>query len=202
MSEVVGADEPGIEVARRSLEEGEAVVFPTDTVYGLGAGPRAAGRLFEIKGRPRELTLPVLAARVEEAREVARFDERAEALAAAFWPGGLTIVLPRAEPSAGWDLGEHRQTVGVRVPDADVARALLSTTGPLAVTSANPSGEPTGVTCEEVRAALGEGVAVYVCAGAAPGGTPSTVVDLTGELRVLRPGAVPAEDVARVLARG
>lgn len=202
MSQVVGADEAGLEAARRSLEAGEAVVFPTDTVYGLAARPDAADRLFEIKGRPRELTLPVLAAGVEDARGVARFDGRAEALAASFWPGGLTIVLPRAAGSAGWDLGEHRDTVGVRVPDSEVARSLLSITGPLAVTSANPSGEGTGATCEEVRAALGEGVAVYVCAGDAPGGTPSTVVDLSGEPRVIRAGAIPIDDLLAALEAG
>jgi len=202
MSEVVGADEAGLEAARRALEAGDAVVFPTDTVYGLGARPDAARRLFEIKGRPRDLTLPVLAAGVADARGVARFDGRAEALAASFWPGGLTIVLPRAASSAGWDLGEQRETVGVRVPDSEVARSLLSMTGPLAVTSANPSGEPTPATCEEVRAALGEGVAVYVCAGAAPGGTPSTVVDLSGEPRILRAGPIPIEDLVSALELG
>ncbi|HUG88761.1 MAG TPA: Sua5/YciO/YrdC/YwlC family protein, partial [Actinomycetota bacterium] len=95
-----------------------------------------------------------------------------------------------------------RETVGVRVPDSEVARSLLSMTGPLAVTSANPSGEPTPGTCDEVRAALGEGVAVYVCAGAAPGGTPSTVVDLTGEPRILRAGPIPIEDLVSALERG
>ena len=113
MSEVVGADEAGLEAARRALEAGDAVVFPTDTVYGLGARPDAARRLFEIKGRPRDLTLPVLSAGVADARGVARFDGRAEALAASFWPGGLTIVLPRAASSAGWDLGEQHETVGI-----------------------------------------------------------------------------------------
>lgn len=202
MSEVVGPDEAGVEAALRAIDAGEAVVFPTDTVYGLGARPEAAARLFEIKGRPRELTLPVLVAGMEDAHEVAVFDGRAEMLAAAFWPGGLTLVLPRATRSSGWDLGAHEATVGVRVPDERVARDLLARSGPLAVTSANPSGEPTPTSCDEVRAALGESVAVYVCAGDAPGGTPSTVVELVDEPRILRAGAILIDDLETVLAGG
>lgn len=199
MSEVVRADEAGLAAAERALEAGEAVVFPTDTVYGLGARPEAAESLFEIKGRPRELTLPVLVARIEDAREIARFDERGEMLAASFWPGALTMVLPRSARSTGWELGAHGDTVGVRVPASATARDLLSRTGPLAVTSANPSGEATPDRCEEVRAVLGEAVAVYVCGGASPGGTPSTVVDLTGDPRILRAGTIPIEDLLAAL---
>lgn len=199
MSEVVGPDETGLEAAVRALDQGEAIVLPTDTVYGLGARPEAAARLFEIKGRPRELTLPVLVAVVDDAREVAVLDERAERLAASFWPGALTMVLGRATRSAGWDLGAHETTVGVRVPAERVARTLLERTGPLPVTSANRSGRPTPRTCEGVREELGEAVAVYLCAGTEPGGTPSTVVDLTGEPRVLRAGAIPIDDLLAAL---
>jgi tRNA threonylcarbamoyl adenosine modification protein (Sua5/YciO/YrdC/YwlC family) len=202
MSEVVGPDQAGIEAAIRALDAGEAIVLPTDTVYGLGSRPEHAARLFEIKGRPRDLTLPVLVATVEDAREVAVLDERAETLAASFWPGALTMVLGRATRSAGWDLGIHVATVGVRVPAERVARTLLEPTGPLAVTSANHSGEPTPDTCEGVRGMLGDDVAVYLCTGTAPGGTPSTVVDLSGEPRVIRAGAIPIDDLLAALEAG
>lgn len=199
MSEVVGPDERGLEAAVRALDEGEAIVLPTDTVYGLGARPEAAARLFEIKGRPRELTLPVLVAGVEDAREVGVLDDRAERLAASFWPGALTIVLGRGTRSAAWDLGAHETTVGVRVPAERVARTLLQRAGPLAVSSANRSGRPTPETCEGVREELGEAVAIYLCAGTEPGGTPSTVVDLAGEPRVLRAGTIPIDDILAAL---
>ena len=202
MSEVVGPDQAGIEAAIRALDAGEAIVLPTDTVYGLGSRPEHAARLFEIKGRPRDLTLPVLVATVEDAREVAVLDGRAETLAASFWPGALTMVLGRATRSAGWDLGIHEATVGVRVPAERVARTLLEPTGPLAVTSANHSGEPTPDTCEGVRGMLGDDVAVYLCTGTAPGGTPSTVVDLSGEPRVIRAGAIPIDDLLAALEAG
>jgi L-threonylcarbamoyladenylate synthase len=205
--EVFGASgamlEPALAAAERALAKGEPVVLPTDTVYGVGARPDvedATAKLFTAKGRPRDLTLPVLCADVAVAEEIAAFDDRARTLAARFWPGDLTIVLPRTDPSREWDLGEKRDTVGVRVPARDVALALLGRTGPLAVTSANRSGEPTPPDCEGVRAALGDAVAVYLCAGRCTG-RPSTLVDLTRPgLRVLREGAVAAADVMAALA--
>ncbi len=201
--QVDGSPEAAVEAAERALAAGECVVLPTDTVYGLAARPdrpAATDRLFETKRRPRDLTLPVLAAGLGDAAAVAVLDERAVALARRFWPGPLTLVLPRSDLSREWDLGVERETVGVRVPANDVALAVLSRTGPLAVTSANPSGRPTPPTCEGVRRALGDAVAVYVCAG--PGtGRPSTVVALVGdEPRILRPGEVPAEAILGALA--
>jgi L-threonylcarbamoyladenylate synthase len=187
-----------VDAAERAVGRGDLVVFPTDTVFGVGCRPdlpSATARIFEAKQRPPRLTLPVMAAGLGQALEVAAFDERARNLAERFWPGGLTLVLPRSGGSREWDLGAERDTVGVRVPDHEVALALLRRAGPLAVTSANRSGQPTPATCEGVRDALGDAVAVYVC-GPSPGGEASTVVDLTGEApRVLRAGAVPAGDV-------
>ncbi|MGH2723918.1 MAG: L-threonylcarbamoyladenylate synthase [Actinomycetota bacterium] len=193
-----------LDAAERAVGDGRLVVFPTDTVYGVGGRPDLPGataRIFEAKQRPPRLTLPVLAAGMDQAAEVAVFDRRARGLAERFWPGAVTLVLPRAEASREWDLGAERDTVGVRVPGHETALGLLRRTGPLAVTSANRSGEPTPATCRDVREALGEAVAVYLCADASVAGdTASTVVDLTGSPpRVLREGAVPAADVLAAL---
>ena len=201
--ELRGSEELPLRRVEEVLAAGEVVVFPTDTVYGLASRPDIPGataRLFETKRRPRDLTLPVLAAGPEDAAGVAMFDARAWALAGRYWPGGLTIVLPRAPRARDWDLGTEKETVGVRVPDHAIALALLTRTGPLAVTSANRSGEPTPATCDGIRASLGDLVAVYLCAGLAPGAVPSTVVDLTGtEARVLREGPIAPDAILDVL---
>jgi L-threonylcarbamoyladenylate synthase len=194
--------EEAIEAAARAVRAGELVVVPTDTVYGLGARPdrkKATALLFVAKRRPRDLTLPVLAADVEDAARVGVLDDRARALADKFWPGGLTLVLPRTELARRWDLGDEKRTVGVRVPDHLVTLDLLRTTGPLAVTSANLSGQATPSDCPGVRALFGQAVAVYLCAGPL-GGFASTVVDLSGsEPRIVREGAIPSADLAPVL---
>jgi L-threonylcarbamoyladenylate synthase len=189
--------------AVEALARGLLVVLPTDTVYGLAARPElsvAVARLFEAKGRSRDLTLPVLVADRGGAGSVGSLDERARRLAERFWPGPLTLVVKRTETSAGWDLGEDRGTIGLRVPDHDRTRALLAETGPLAVTSANRSGEPTPPDCEGVRAVLGDAVTVYMCDDPRPAGPPSTVLDLTGpEPAVLREGVLDPETVLSAL---
>jgi tRNA threonylcarbamoyl adenosine modification protein (Sua5/YciO/YrdC/YwlC family) len=196
------SSDEAIETAARAVRSSELVVVPTDTVYGVGARPdrkKATARLFATKGRPRSLTLPVLVADVGDAERVGVLDERARILAGTFWPGGLTLVLRRAELARRWDLGDEKDTVGVRMPDHHVALDLLRTTGPLAVTSANVSGEPTPSDCPGVRALFGQEVAVYLCAGPV-GGVASTVVDLSGpEPRILREGAIPSPDLVRAL---
>jgi tRNA threonylcarbamoyl adenosine modification protein (Sua5/YciO/YrdC/YwlC family) len=192
------AEEDAIQSAAQAVRDGNLVVLPTDTVYGIGARPdrkKATARLFAIKRWPRDLTLPILVSGPDDASRVAILDDRARALAEKFWPGGLTLVLPRAEMARRWDLGEASDTVGVRMPDHGVARALLRTTGPLAVTSANISGGPTPSDCPGVRAIFGQEVAVYLCVGPLSG-LASTVVDLSGsEVQVLREGAIPPSDV-------
>ncbi|HEX2026203.1 MAG TPA: L-threonylcarbamoyladenylate synthase [Actinomycetota bacterium] len=195
---------PGeIAEAAAAIENGDLVVMPTETVFGLGARPdlpEAIARVFEAKQRPRILTLAILARDASQAESVAVFDDRARVLADRFWPGPVTMVLPRTELSAAWDLGEETATVGVRVPDHAVASALLAVTGPLAVTSANRSGEPPPPDCDGVRATFGDAVAAYLCGGPAPHGVASTIVDLSGpEPGILRPGAVPSEDILGAL---
>jgi L-threonylcarbamoyladenylate synthase len=188
--------ERALSAAREALAKGDLVVLPTDTVYGVGARgdvPGATARLFDAKRRPRGLTLPVLAVDAGQAWAVAVPDDRARRLASRFWPGPLTMVQPRTEVARDWDLGDAGDTVGVRVPAHDVAQALLRVTGPLPVTSANRSGQPTPADCEGVRAALGESVAVYLCAGPSDG-TASTVLDLGGPSpRLLREGVIPGK---------
>jgi tRNA threonylcarbamoyl adenosine modification protein (Sua5/YciO/YrdC/YwlC family) len=192
-----------IEAAARAALEGSLIVLPTDTVYGIGTrpdDPAATARLFEAKGRPRELELPVLVPSKEAARRIATFDERAEALALRFWAGPLTLVLPRADAARTWDLGGDPQTIGVRMPHDPLALAVLARTGPLAVSSANRSGDPTPSTCDAVEAAFGGAVEVYLCAPEALSGSASTVVDLaSGTWSVLRAGAVPDDELADAL---
>jgi L-threonylcarbamoyladenylate synthase len=182
---------------------GELIVFPTDTVYGLGTrpdDPAATARVFEAKHRPRDLELPVLVATVASARSVAVFDERAAVLAGRCWPGPLTLVLPRGAAASGWDLGGDPATVGVRAPHHPLALALLAETGPLAVTSANRSGRPPVETCDRLRALFGEDVAVYLCHDVRLDGVASTVLDLAhGPASILREGALPREAIAELL---
>src|SRR5262249_30994969 len=141
-----------VERAALAALRGELIVLPTDTVYGIGTRPddeAATARLFEAKRRSRDLELPILVADAATAERVARFGDVARGLASQHWPGALTLVLERTEASAEWDLGGNPGTVGVRVPDHPTARAVLARTGPLAVTSANISGEPTPSSCAD-----------------------------------------------------
>jgi L-threonylcarbamoyladenylate synthase len=175
------------------------IVFPTDTVYGIGTRPddaAATARLFAAKRRSLDLTLPVLVASTDDARHVAVFDDRASRVVAACWPGALTLVLARTDVSRDWELGGDGATIGVRVPDHPVARSLLGRTGPLAATSANRSGEAPGRDHDELVATFGEAVAVYLCGDGSVGGAASTVIDLTRpEPRILRRGDVDPEHV-------
>jgi tRNA threonylcarbamoyl adenosine modification protein (Sua5/YciO/YrdC/YwlC family) len=192
-----------VEEAVAAARRGEAIVLPTDTVYGLATRPddaAATARLFEAKGRPQDRTLPVLCATVEDARRLARFDERADRLAEALWPGPVTLVVPRSDASAGWDLGGDADTIGLRVPAHPLARAVLAGTGPLAVTSANRSGSPPATTADELVAAFGDAVAVYLCEEQPLSGPASTVVDLAhGAPHVVRAGGVDPGQIAALL---
>ncbi|MEO8424029.1 MAG: L-threonylcarbamoyladenylate synthase [Actinomycetota bacterium] len=189
-----------------AVRRGELIVFPTETVYGIGAAPHdlaATARLFDAKRRPRDLTLPVLTASLEVAGTLARFDDRAEHLAAAFWPGPLTLVLPRTRVSLTWDLGGDVGTIGLRVPSHPLALAVLSAAGPVATTSANRSGAPPAGTCDELHAVFGDLVAVYLCQESPLMGAASTVVDLTHrDARILRAGDIDADHIAQLLGGG
>lgn len=191
----------GIDAATAAIAAGELVVLPTDTVYGLAADAFSADavqRLFDAKGRGREMPPPVLIG-APATLEALAIDVPTwlRAMTAELWPGPLTVVC-REQPSLNWDLGENRQTVAVRVPDHDVTLAVLKATGPLAVSSANLSGEPAATTIEDAERMLGDAVAVYLDAGTSPGGVASTILDVTVPTpRVLREGPIGLETLHR-----
>ena len=196
-------------MARQALGRGELVVLPTDTVYGVAAdafSPEAVQKLLDAKGRGRQSPPPVLIPNVATlAALAAETNASVTALAEAFWPGALTIIT-LANPSLSWDLGETGGTVALRIPNQPLALELLQETGPLAVSSANKTGEPAARTAEAARDMLGDDVAVYLEAGEAAGdGEASTIIDATaltetgGALRILRQGAVSREAIAEVL---
>jgi tRNA threonylcarbamoyl adenosine modification protein (Sua5/YciO/YrdC/YwlC family) len=181
----------------RALEAGLVVGLPTDTVYGIGADPwqeAAIDRLFAIKGRPGNLPIPILATDLAAVEEVAVVAETARRAAQRYWPGPLTLVLPRRRGLPRWLGDTERDTIGVRIPDHPAALGLLARVGPLAVTSANRSGEAPARDEAGAAAALGDAVAVYL-PGVAGGGRASTVVDVSASPpRVIRPGPIEWED--------
>ena len=193
-----------VEEAIGAALRGELIVLPTDTVYGIGTRPdvpEATAALFAAKGRPRDLELPVLVPSPASAADVARLDDRAHRLADALWPGALTLVLARTAESRPWDLGGDPETVGVRVPHHPLAVAVLAGTGPLAVTSANRSGEPTPAGCADLQEVFGDAVSVYLCEETPLTGTASTVVDLAhGAPAILREGSIGERTILELLA--
>jgi tRNA threonylcarbamoyl adenosine modification protein (Sua5/YciO/YrdC/YwlC family) len=154
-----------IDEAVNALGRGGVIVLPTDTVYGIGAdafNPDAVGALLAAKGRGRQMPPPVLIGNLGALDGLAtEIPDDARALAQKFWPGGLTIIL-RAQPSLAWDLGETHGTVALRMPDHETALALLSRTGPLAVSSANKHGHPAAFTAREAYVQLGDSVSIYL----------------------------------------
>ena len=192
--------EKGIEIIRK----GGVIAFPTDTVYGLGAGAyieSAIERIFKVKQRPPEMALPILLSDASQIHEVAKeIPAYAWRLIDAFLPGGLTLVVYRTKIvkdiiTAGGD------TVAIRIPDHPVARALIKGSGmPVIGTSANVSGRPPVLTAEDVRKQIGDTVDLIIDSEPAPRGTESTVVDVTGDVPViLRIGAIPREAIERVM---
>jgi L-threonylcarbamoyladenylate synthase len=190
-----------VERAQRALAAGQLVVVPTDTVYGIGGRADLApttSQIFEVKGRGGDTPLPVLVASWERAREVGRFVPGAEAIARLVWPGAVTLVVPRATGSRDWEIGGDGASIGLRIPDHPVTRRILQGSGPLAVSSANRSGEEPPRSCERIRSMFGARIAVYVCDDPSEQRRASTVVDLTGpDPRILRDGDAGAGDIAR-----
>lgn len=196
---------PDLESAAASLREGRLVAFPTETVYGLGARAdrdEAVASIFAAKGRPSFDPLIVHVPDLEAAQTWAEFDERAEALAKAFWPGPLTLVLPRRDGVS--DLTTSGlPTVGIRIPDHPLALELLRLAAvPVAAPSANPFGYVSPTTAEHVRTGLGAKVDLILDGGACRVGVESTIVSLVGgDARLLRPGGVPREALEAVLGQ-
>ena len=196
------AERHSIEHALELLRSGGLVAFPTDTVYGVGAlafDGLAVESIYTAKDRPAEKAIPVLIGDLDDLAKVSLdVPEIALRLAVRFWPGPLTLVVPKHP-----DLPEAvsaAPTVGVRVPDHPVARALLRAAGPMAVTSANLSGQPSPSTAQEVFAQLGGRIALILDGGKTPGGLPSTVVNCAGaEPQILREGPISGEEIFTIL---
>jgi L-threonylcarbamoyladenylate synthase len=195
--------EAAIEAAANAVRRGQLVVLPTDTVYGIAADafdPDAVQALLDAKGRGREMPPPVLVSTATTLDALAvGVPAYARALVDRFWPGPLTVVC-RQQTSLQWDLGETRGTVAVRMPDHEVALAVLERTGPLAVSSANITGRPAARDADEAAEMLGADVEGIVDGGPVSGGEASTIVDCTGaQGRVLRRGALSLEELNEVL---
>jgi L-threonylcarbamoyladenylate synthase len=193
----------GLEIAASAIRRGDLVVLPTDTVYGIAADafvPEAVAALLSAKGRERSMPPPVLVGSLGALDGIAAdIPEHGRRLVEEFWPGALTIICHQ-QPSLVWDIGDTDDTVAVRMPDDEIALDLLNKTGPLAVSSANRSGEPPAVTCAEAQDQLGESVAVYLDAGPTRGAVPSTILDLTSPTpRILRAGALSIERLRAVV---
>lgn len=195
--------EEGLAAATGAVRRGQLVVLPTDTVYGLGVDAFDADgvqRLLDAKGRGRDMPPPVLISTATTLDALAsEVPGWARGLMDHYWPGPLTLVCHQ-QSSLRWDLGETRGTVAVRMPDDRGALDLLGRTGPLAVSSANLSGQPAATTADEAVAMLGEAVEVVLDGGPSRGSLASTIVDCTGAVpRVLREGAISAAELDEVL---
>jgi tRNA threonylcarbamoyl adenosine modification protein (Sua5/YciO/YrdC/YwlC family) len=193
----------GLDAAAAAITQGDLVLLPTDTVYGVAADaftPAAVTGLLAAKNRGRAMPVPVLIGEASTLSGlVVKLPPIAHQLAEAFWPGGLTLVLEHA-PSLAWDLGDAEGTVAVRLPDDDIARDLLRRTGPLAVSSANRSGRAAATTAAQAVEQLGSHAAVVLDGGPRQGSAASTIVDCTRPVpRVLRVGALPLERLREVV---
>jgi tRNA threonylcarbamoyl adenosine modification protein (Sua5/YciO/YrdC/YwlC family) len=192
----------GVAAAIEAVKNGELVVMPTDTVYGIGADaftPYAVKALLDAKGRQPQAPPPVLVgSRHTLDGLVFSLPQAARDLVEAFWPGALTIIVEHS-PTLQWELGDTG-TVAVRMPLHPVALEVLRETGPMAVSAANLVGQPAAVTAEAAREQLGYAVRVYLEAGSCPDPVPSSIVDVTGEVpRLLRAGAVPVDKLREVV---
>jgi|GEM_PF-46703 len=202
----------GISLAHEAVSAGHSIVIPTDTVYGVGCdafSPAAVAGLLALKGRGRHMPPPVLVGAVSDVdRLVAEVPESARAVMEQMWPGGVTIIL-KAHPDVSWDLGDTGGTVAIRMPDNDIALELLAKTGPLAVSSANISGQPAAISAKDAFSQLGGSVAVYLDGGIVgpthegPHNPGSTIVDASdvadgGPWRVVRQGVVPSADIQAI----
>lgn len=205
-TERLSPDPHGIARAAALLRDGALVAFPTETVYGLGADARqgaAVARIFEAKGRPRFNPLIVHVADLDAAQRYGQFDVDARALADAFWPGPLTLVVPLAEMAGLSDLvTAGLPTIGLRVPRGEVAQALLrSFDGPVAAPSANPSGRISPTRAEHVLDGLDGRISAVLDGGPAEVGLESTIIGCFDHPRLLRPGGLPGEVLEAALGR-
>jgi L-threonylcarbamoyladenylate synthase len=195
--------EEAIPLSMETLREGNLVAFPTDTVYGLAVDPfniSAIIKLFETKGREYNKAIAILVGNLEQVNLLAeRFTVNAQKLTKKFWPGGLTVIVPKRKDIP--DLLSANQTIGIRMPDHPFALELLRQFGPLATSSANLSGGPNPLNAQDVFTQLNKRIPLILDGGNCPGGIPSTVVDCTiDELHVLRCGAISEQALQDSLA--
>lgn len=193
----------GVAAAVAAARRGDLVVLPTDTRYGLGCDAfkkHAVSALFRAKGRGRDMPLVVMVgARRTLDGLVHRLPKPARALAEAFWPGALTMIVEPAK-SLDWDLGDTGGTVAVRMPLHPVALEVLREVGPMAVVNADKAGEPPVSTIAEAKDVFGYAVRVYLDGGPCRTELPSSIIDLTGELpQLARPGAIPVDSLRQVV---
>ena len=203
-AQIVPDDDAGRAVAIEALRAGGVVALPTDTVYGIAVAldtPGGVEALFAAKRRPPDKGIMLLLSDASQASAIGQWPPAASALAEAFWPGGLTIVVPqRPDVSLPAALTGGAPTIGLRVPDHPAPRALAAAVGPLPTTSANISGTWEARDAAEILAQLGDVIAVVLDGGVAHGGPASTVVDCTVQPpRILRFGAIPVDAIERVL---
>ena len=195
--------EAGLSAAVDAVQAGQCIVLPTDTVYGIGADAfnnDAVAKLLATKRRGPDMPVPVLVGSWTTIQGLVReFSDTAKILVEAFWPGGLSIVVPEA-PSLPWNLGDTRGTVLLRMPNQPLALELLQRTGPMAVSSANISGNPPALNAANAKQQFGDAVGIYLDGGDAQVGEPSTIVDISGSQPVvLREAAISAERIGEVL---
>ena len=195
--------EQGLAAAVEALRGGDVVIMPTDTVYGIGADAfnnGAVEKLLATKKRGPDMPVPVLVGSWTTIQGLVReFSDTAKTLVEAFWPGGLSIIVPEA-PSLPWNLGDTRGTVLLRMPNQPLALELLQEVGPMAVSSANISGHPPAVKIHEARQQFGSHVPVYLDGGEATIGEASTIIDISsGNPVILREGAISPERIGEVL---
>jgi len=205
-TQILPASDAAIAAAADCLADGGLVGFPTETVYGLGADAtdaQAIARLYQAKGRPAFNPLIAHVTDIAAARRIARFDRLAEALAEAFWPGPLTLVLPKTEDCAVADLATAGlDTVAIRVPAHPVARDILRALGrPVVAPSANLSGHVSPTSAAHVESDLGGRIELIVDGGAVAVGVESTIVGCFAAPVLLRPGGLPREAIERVIGR-
>jgi L-threonylcarbamoyladenylate synthase len=194
----------GIAEAAACLRDGGVVALPTDTVYGIAVSLETAGgveRLFHVKRRPTDKGIMLLLADAAQAPTIGVMTQAATVLGEAFWPGGLTVIVPqRPDVPLPEALTGGAQTIGLRVPDHPTPRALARAAGPLPTTSANRSGQPEARDAAEIADQIGDDIDLILDGGAAHGGPASTVVDCTTDrATILRPGAIPTTRIAAVL---
>lgn len=202
-TKILTAEDPqAISKAVETIKCGGTIAFPTDTVYGLAVdpfNPQALNRIYAIKERSIEKAIPVLIGDIQQIEMlVSEVIEPARKLTDAFWPGPLTLILPKAANIPD-DLSPY-PTIGIRMPKHEFTLRLLQATGPLATTSANISGDSNPTTCEDVIKQIGGRIDLLINGGKTPGAVPSTVIDLTGKpLKLLREGPISRTDLCALL---